>query len=273
MKLGARAHDFGRHKLDALFGVIAGHGFDTVQLALTKCAEGVSSFDDINEDLCAEAADALARNGLECAVFGCYVDLAAEDPGVREKAVGSFIKSMELNRDIIKAGVVGSESCYKRPGKLEKRRLFPYFLESVDRICEASEKLNTDFALEPVAWHVLEDVWLMRELLDRCNCSHFRVIFDLANVLDRPQVVDQKGYWKECFDLLGDRISAIHLKDIQMSPEGKQIQVLIGEGLIDYGVLKEWLRDRPDMPVMREGINPESAEKDIAEMRKLDGRE
>lgn len=269
MKLGARAHDFGRLPLPELCGIIAGHGFQTVQLALTKCAEGVKSFDDVNEDLCRSAREALDDNGLECAVFGCYVDLAAEDRDVREKAVGSFIRSMELNRDIIGAPVVGSESCYRRPGKLEKRRLFPYFLDSVDRLCEASEKLGTDFALEPVAWHVLEDVWLMRELLDRCDCPHFRVIFDLANVLDRPWVVDQKGYWEECFSLLGDRISAIHLKDIQMSPEGQQIQVLIGEGLIDYSVLKDWLKDKPDMPVLREGIHPESAEQDIRQMKKL----
>ncbi|MCR5304770.1 MAG: sugar phosphate isomerase/epimerase [Lachnospiraceae bacterium] len=269
MKLGARAHDYGRHELGELAQIIAGEGFDTVQLALTKCAEGVKSFDDIDEGLCIKAKEALDNNGLECAVFGCYVDLAAEDPDVRKKAQDNFIKCMEFNRDIVKGSVVGSESCYKRPGKLEKRRLFPFFLESVDRICEASEKLDTDFAIEPVAWHVLEDVWLMRELLDKCDCSHFHTIFDLANVLDKPAITDQKNYWRECFSVLGDSICAIHLKDIQMSPEGSQIQVLIGEGLIDYSVLREWLRDKPDMPVLREGIHPESAAKDIEQMRKL----
>ena len=47
MKLGARAHDFGRHKLPELCRIISAEGFETVQLALTKCAEGVKSFDEI----------------------------------------------------------------------------------------------------------------------------------------------------------------------------------------------------------------------------------
>ena len=38
---------------------------------------------------------------------------------------------------------------------------------------------------------------------------------------------------------------------------------------MDYEVFKNWLKTRPDMPVMREEMNPATAAADLAFMRKL----
>ena len=44
---------------------------------------------------------------------------------------------------------------------------------------------------------------------------------------------------------------------------------LLGEGDMDYSVLMEWLKTRPDMPVLREEMNPATAAQDLAFMRRM----
>ena len=44
----------------------------------------------------------------------------------------------------------------------------------------------------------------------------------------------------------------------------------LGEGVIEYGAVCEWLhKNRPDMYLLREEMNPEAAKQDIAFMRNM----
>lgn len=38
---------------------------------------------------------------------------------------------------------------------------------------------------------------------------------------------------------------------------------------MDYAVLTEWLKTRPEMPVLREEMNPSTAAQDLAFMRRM----
>ena len=74
-RIGARAHDYGRAAPDALLGRIAADGWQTVQLAMTKCLAGVDSWDAVTPAVVADARRALAAHGLTVAVLGAYVEL------------------------------------------------------------------------------------------------------------------------------------------------------------------------------------------------------
>lgn len=269
MLLGVRGHDFGRNTAEGIAKQFSEMGFSAIQLAPAKCLEGVESIDAIREEDVVALHEAMKKEGMDVAVFGCYVDLSAADEDTRQKAVGRFVQAMRWNKGILHGRMVGSETSYGRPGKIEKRVLFPNLLRSIDKIVEEAERMGTDFALEPVAWHVCEDVETMRELIDRFRSPHFKVIFDLCNVLPRPDLLDQKAYFRYCFELLGKEIAAIHLKDIVLDEKMQQVQVPIGKGVCDYSALAEFLADKPDMPVLREGIRKESAEADLEAMKEI----
>ena len=54
-----------------------------------------------------------------------------------------------------------------------------------------------------------------------------------------------------------------------MDADGAYVAKLLGEGDMDYSVLKEWLKTRPDMPVLREEMDPATAAQDLAFMRRM----
>ncbi|MCR5235055.1 MAG: sugar phosphate isomerase/epimerase [Lachnospiraceae bacterium] len=141
-------------------------------------------------------------------------------------------------------------------------------MDSLFEITKAADTFNVDYAIEPVAWHPLSDAEITKEVIEKLNSDHVRVIFDFANVLPRPDETVQENYWRRCFDLLGDRIEAIHLKDFIINEDGMYTPRSLSEGCMDYSVLKEYLVGHPDMPVIREEIDPLNAAEDIRFMRK-----
>ncbi len=270
MIIGVRAHDYGRHEAEELAQLIAAEGFKAVHLAPAKCLPGLKSLDDIREEHIRSLHESMEKAGVEVSILGCYVDLSSDSEAIREKAVRQVIQTMRWNKDIMQARAVGSESCYGRPGKLEKRRLFPFLLRSVDEILSAAEDMDTDFALEPAAWHTLEDAETARALLDRCKSRHLKIIFDQCSFLPYPSLVNQTEYWPWCLDLLEDYIVTVHLRDVLLGDQNIHVQVPLGKGQCDFSYLKKWLKKRPDMPVIREGLEPANASWELAMMKDFD---
>ncbi|MCR5214044.1 MAG: sugar phosphate isomerase/epimerase [Eubacterium sp.] len=261
VNLGIRAHDYGRHSLDEAADVIEKAGFKYIQLALPRTFIEVENFDSIDRSFLEKVRRKFDEKGFKVAIFSCYQDLSNPDEEIRKKAVASFIKCLDLNV-ILGAQVVGTETSYDHLTKLDKNNRFPYMIDSLKRIAEAAERLNQDFAIEPVAWHPLSDVETAVEVLDLLGSGHGRIIFDLANVLEKPDLVQQTPYWKHCFNLLGDRISTIHLKDFIVDENGNYFPRLLGEGCMDYGVLREFLKKNPHIPVIREELDPTYADRE-----------
>ena len=268
MRIGVRAHDYGRHDAEKLAELLSEEGYETAQLAPAKCLEGVGSFDDITEDHISALKNAFEVWKIRPAVFGCYVDLSSDDEIIRKKAVDDFCRAMELNR-ILGADVVGTETSYAHFGRTGKISHFPLMMDSLEKITWQAEKLNMDFAIEPVDYYPLDDAVLTREVLDILGSRHVKVIFDLMNVMKRPDLYDQNVYWEDSFRLIGDDIAAVHLKDYRLNDKKEAEECLLGEGVLDYTVLKRWLKVHHDMPVLREGMNPAMAAGDIAFMKKM----
>lgn len=268
MKLGVRAHDYGKHEVEVLADILKKEGYEAAQIAIPRSFAGVESFEDINEDLLYRMKEAFEARNIEIAVLSCYQDLGNPDDEIRGKAVDTFKKCLYYSK-LVGARLVGSETSYAHLSKLEKHIWFPYMMDSLKRLVEEAEKQDVWMAIEPVAWHPLEDVETTLEVLHELNSDHVKLIFDLANVLERPAEINQPAYWEKCFSMIGDYIETIHLKDFTVGPNGEYQPRLLGEGIMDYEVFRNWLKTRPDMPVMREEMNPETAAADLAFMRKL----
>ena len=100
--------------------------------------------------------------------------------------------------------------------------------------------------------------------------EHLRMIFDASNLLQFPDTTDQRAYWEEWLKYTGKYIEAMHIKDFYFDKNGGYCPTLLGEGVIQYEAVSQWLhKNRPDMYLLREEMNPETAQADIKFMKKL----
>lgn len=271
MKIGVRAHDYGRHSVHEYAKLLREEGYETVQLAIPKAFTGIERYEDITEDLLYEIREAFTQNHIEIAVLGCYMDLGNPNEEVRRAAVKTFCDCLGYSK-ILGARLTGSETAYPHLSRFEKQQWFPYMMDSLKRLTEEAERLDVWLGMEPVAWHPLTDVDTAKEVLQQLDSDHVKIIFDPANVLERPKEVCQETYWKRCFDTLGPYIEAIHLKDFRVDECGAYVGTLLGEGCMEYTELEKWLKIRPDMPVLREEMNPAVAARELAFMREMKAR-
>ena len=175
---------------------------------------------------------------------------------------------MKFNQ-ILGAAIVGTENAYPRLSRAEKKIWHPYMMDSIARLAEEAERLYVDMAIEPVYWHPLEDLETTVKVFEKVDSSHLKMIFDPANVLEFPEI-DQDAYWKEWLCVLGDKVEAIHMKDFVEGPNKEYCPVCLGEGVIRYGEIVKWMKQhKPDIVVVREELNPKTAQRDIAYMRRL----
>lgn len=268
MKIGVRAHDYGRHGIEEYARLLAKEGYETVQLTLPKAFEGVESYADITPGMAVRTGEVFEKYGVEIAVQGCYQDLANPDQEGRLAAVETLKQCLAYGK-LMGAGMTGTETSWPRLSKMEKVNRFPFMMDSLKRLAEEACRLDVWLAIEPVAWHPLEDADTAAEVLQALGCDHVKIIFDPANVLPVPGMICQEAYWKHCFEVLGPWIEAIHIKDFTLDEKGQYVPKLLGEGDMEYEVLAQFLRTRPDMPLLREEMDPKTAALDLAFLNKL----
>lgn len=268
MKIGVRAHDYGRHGIEECAQLLAEEGYEAAQLALPKVFKEVSSYADITPDIAERVRDAFERNHVEIAVQGCYQDLANPNREERAAAVETLKGCLAYGK-MMGARMTGTETSWANLPRLERVRRFPFLMDSLKRLAEEAYRLDVWLGIEPVAWHPLEDAELAAEVLEELDCGQVKIILDLANILPVPGIIRQEDYWKRCFDMLGGRIEAVHIKDFTLDEGGHYVPALLGEGVVEYGELVRFLKTRPDMPVLREEMDPGTARKDMEFLRRM----
>lgn len=268
MLVAARTHDYGKQPIDSLPGLLKSEGIDAAQLVLPKGFTEINSYDDVTPEIIERIRTAFAKEGVKIHILGCYMDLGNPDDEIRKTAVDTFKKCLAFNK-VLGASIVGSETAYPHLNEEEKRVWHPYMMDSIARLVEEAERLETDMAIEPVYWHPLKDLETTAEVFEKMGSSRLKMIFDPANVLEHPEI-DQESYWGEWMSELGDKIEAVHMKDFVVGPEGEYCPVCLGDGVIRYGRIIRWLKaNRPDIVIVREELDPKTARKDIRYMREL----
>lgn len=269
MKLGCRAHDYGRHTPAELAALLAGRGYNACQLAPVKGLLGVESYRQLTLEDAAAIGAAFQDAGVEISVLGCYMDLSSPDPDIRRTAVENVIHCLELQK-AMGAGCVGSESSYDHLDEEEKARRFPLLEDSVLRITEAAARWDGVFAIEPVFWYPLDSIQRTGALLDRvADPQHLGLIFDPANLLKKRDQSRQAEVWSSWLEAFGHRIRAVHIKDFILEGD-TYCPCSLGQGVMDYSAIGSWLvRCCPEMPLLREEVQLSSDLEDLNFMRRL----
>ncbi len=270
MRIGARAHDFGKHSPKKLAEILAESGLSAAQLAIPKAIEGVGSYFDVSDGLCYEIKSAFEEKNIEIPVLGCYIEPALPDKEERLAQLKIFSKALKVSR-LVGAGAVGSETTHFSHDESERENAYSLLLDSVLRMAEDAEKTGAAIGIEPVGRHTLNTPELTYRLLREVGSDRLFVIFDPVNLLSPKNIGEQEKLWGECFEAFGAKICALHIKDAVL--EGGNLRpCLLGEGVMKFDMIFSWLlKNKPDICVLREEISPSTAKKDIDFIKKLLG--
>lgn len=262
MKIGLRAHDYGKLPLQELMARISGDGFRGIQLAIPKAIEGINGYDQVDEALLSAIKDECKKHNIEIAVFGCYVELSYLDTKERQQQVDKFLLGIDFAK-ALDAGCIGSETTRFTGIDEERQIAFEGLVDSVKQIVKKAEEIGIDIGIEPVASHTLNTPELTKELLERVPSDRLKVIFDPVNLLTAENIHDQDNLWDRCFECFGDRICALHVKGIRLNKSGQLEKATLAESEVNLKKIMDWVKvHRPDISALREEIKPEESKED-----------
>jgi len=269
MKIGVRAHDFGRHSAVELPKIIREAGFEAVQLAFTKAIDGISKFSDVTDHLLEETRENFTKNNVKITVLGCYIEPSLPDKAERLAHVENFKLGLG-HAAKLGVGIVGTETTHFDIDATtsEREKVYQLLKDSVLRMADEAEKQGVCIGIEPVAEHTLNTPELTTRLFDEVDSDKLCVIFDPVNLVLPRTIINQLHIYDDLFTDLGDKICVLHMKDT-ITTSGEKVWRNIGEGQIDYDFIFDWLHShKPNIPLLREVAQMDSYKQDIVTIKK-----
>jgi L-ribulose-5-phosphate 3-epimerase len=272
IRLGVRAHDFGRWPAAELGRRIAAKGFCCVQLAPSKAIAGFETdAGRLSPGFARHVRDALQAHGVQIAVLGCYINLADPDLAQRRRQLARFKDYLRHAREFgcsvvgTETGSVNSDFSF-HPGN-RNEDAFQTVLGSVRELAAEAEHFGSWVGIEGVERYVISDPRRIRRLLDEVGSGNVQIIFDPVNLLSVENHGRQDDLMRESFDLFGDRIAIVHAKDFVVEQGGIR-SVLAGQGMLNYGLLTDLIRERkPYIEVLMEDTQPETVDHGVRFIR------
>jgi L-ribulose-5-phosphate 3-epimerase len=265
MRIGVRAHDFGKLPAEILAGRIAAKGLSCVQLALSKAIAGIDlKPGELNPGMAFHVGQAFHRHGLQIAVLGCYINPIHPDRETRRVLLGLFKEHLRFARDFgcslvaLETGSVNADYSFHPDNHGEPA--FQMFLASIAALVEEAEKFGVIVGIEGVATHVVSTPVRMRTVLDTIGSNHLQVVLDPVNLLTADNYQGQDRLMKEAFDLYSDRIVVIHAKDFIIEDRTFKA-VRAGQGCLNYKLLLGMIQQRkPYVSVLLEEAGEDTVE-------------
>ncbi len=276
-KIGVRGHDFGKMSIEELPKNIKAKGFDAIQLAPVKAIEGVNSFEDITTEVLEKCKASFSQNDVDIDVYGCYVEIGILDKDKRLEQVEKFKKGISHSKTL-GAKIVGTETTHFPLCGENREVAYEAVKDSVLRMVEEAEKLGVDIAIEPVALHTIDTPQLTKKLIDDVKSDRLKIIIDAVNLFTVENIKNQKTIITDCFELFGDKITTLHLKDITLigNQDRSKIDIVndtfkyefIGEGIVDYKHIFSFIKNK-NVSLLREGATLDSYKRDIENIKNI----
>jgi sugar phosphate isomerase/epimerase len=113
-------------------------------------------------------------------------------------------------------------------------------VRSISEIVETGEQVGVDIVLEVHVCTTLRSAQVIRRVIDKVGSKHLKLNLDLCNFVgDYQTAFNPAPMINEMFDVLGDRIATVHLKDFLM--EDRFVihisETVIGTGLMDFDTI------------------------------------
>ncbi len=254
LQIGIRLHDVNTTKdavsqtMEERAKTAREEGFSCVHLALHKVISGVT-FDDaaMTEGLAMHIKRTFAKNDLDVAVLGCYLNLAHPDPKKLAEIESRYVANIRV-ASLCGACMVGTETGapnaqYRYEPACHGQEALETFIRNLAPVVEAAEAYGVTLAIEPVWNHIVWNADRAVEVLKAIQSPNLRIIFDPVNLLSAENVDLRERVIGEAMDKLCDRIAMAHLKDY-VRRDGKLVSVAAGTGEMDYTEILRFLKAR-----------------------------
>ncbi len=267
MNIGIRLHDTAPGTLEQRLGFARTQGFSCAHLALSKVLPDFKMQDAprlLDGDLAARVRMAFEREGMDCAVLGCYLCPTARDADELRRTREIYRAHLRFARQI-GAGVVGTEtppaaSLGMTAADIQSEEALELFFECARPLARIAEEEGAILAIEPVCEHIVSTPERAQRMLEALNSESVRIILDAVNLLRSDMTDRADAVIEDAIARLGDRVSVLHMKDFNDAPgEPRPHSSACGTGRMRYGSLLALARRR-DLPMTLEDTTPENAE-------------
>ena len=278
MNIGIRLHDTAPGTLKERLGFARAQGFSCAHVALSKVLDDFA-MEDAPEKLTDEYALRVRKefdeSGLECAVLGCYLNLA--DPNAERRAKTQEIYKAHLRFAAkIGARVVGTET-YANPESVfsdpapQSEEAFQLLLDSLKPVVRCAEECGAVLAVEPVWCHIISTPERAVRMLEELPSENLQIILDAVNLIAPEEANRAEDIICNAISLLGDRVRILHMKDYVITPEGELDACACGLGSMRYEQLLSFAAGR-GLPMTLENTVPDNAEEARLFLERTAGR-
>ena len=254
IQVGIRLHDVNTTRneaeqtMEARAKTARAEGFSCVHLALQKVIKDVT-FDDaaMTEGLAMHIKRVFAKNDLDIAVLGCYLNLAHPNPEKLAEIQSRYYANIRV-ASLSGACMVGTETgapneAYRYEPACRGKEALDAFVRGLAPVVECAERYGVTLAIEPVWNHIVWNPDRAKEVLKTIQSKNLRIIFDPVNLLSPENVSDRDHVLLDAMDKLCDSIAMVHLKDY--IPTGSSLKsVAAGTGQMDYRPILSFLKAR-----------------------------
>lgn len=267
MNIGIRLHDTLGTNLEEHLRSAREQGFRCAHIAMSKCVPGFSMKDAptlLTDELAQEVRALLEKYDMECAVLGCYLNLATPDEEELAASVACYKAHLRFAR-AIGAGVVGTETGapntgYKTVPECFTEESLQLFIDRVRPVVQYAEEIGAVLAIEPVCRHIVSTPERARKVLDAIGSPNLQIILDTVNLLNMRNHTRMDELVAQSIELFGERIRVLHMKDYQPVEGAEDVKSMAcGTGMMDYTRLLAFAKAHPGLPMTLEDTVPANA--------------
>ena len=189
MQLGIRLHDTAKCPFEERIADVHRMGFACGQLALSKLIDEFPTTDEtLTPGLAMYIKNVFARNQVDIAVLGCYLNLADPDKGQLAETIRHYLAHIRF-ASWLGCGMVGTETgtpneSYSYTPECHTEAALLTFMENLRPVVAYAEKMGVVIGIEPVCRHIVGTPKRARRVLDEIASPNLQIIFDPVNLLD-----------------------------------------------------------------------------------------
>ncbi|MDU4889326.1 MAG: sugar phosphate isomerase/epimerase family protein [Clostridium sp.] len=241
MEFGLRGHDIKTSDFRDLTRRFKNSQLNVMQLVLKKTFINSNIQEELQrEDFINHINEELQKNNVRVGVLGCYFNMGHPDDRELQEMIEGFKAQIRFGKRI-NCGVVGTETgainkeyVYEEGNHSEEA--YQRCLSTLKEMVKEAEKEKQYIAIEGVWSHIIHTPEVMKRVLEDINSEYLKVILDPCNLLNGSNYEKREEIIVKVFELYGDKICAIHLKDFIV--ENNEVkEVPIGTGIFRYKTL------------------------------------
>lgn len=264
MQFGIRLHDAVQAPIEERLKIVKEQGFTCAHVALSKViSENSVAPEALTPGYAMYLKRLFDKNELDCAVLGCYLNLANPD-AAQLKAIQEKYKANIRFAAHLGAGVVGTETGapnveYKFEEACWNEESLQIFIKNLRPVVKYAEQMGVLMAIEPVVRHIVCNPVRARRVLDEIDSPNLRIILDPVNLLESYNYEKQDEIIDEAIELLGRDVAVLHVKDFVIE-DGRLVSVPVGQGQCHWDRIIPYMKkEKPYMHATLEDTRPDNA--------------